>query len=74
MTPVVPIAPGELESPGTSDDEEATDRKERVSSARERHEQAKAMMDTFTEKFHSIAEDLQEMKVLVREGTSGLQP
>ncbi|CAB1317139.1 unnamed protein product, partial [Coregonus sp. 'balchen'] len=50
MTPVVPIALGELESPGTSDDEEATASKERVSSARERHEQARAMADTFTEK------------------------
>ncbi|CAB1326663.1 unnamed protein product [Coregonus sp. 'balchen'] len=36
-TPVGPIAPGELEPPGTSDDEEATGWKERVSSARERH-------------------------------------
>lgn len=65
MTPVVPIALGELESPGTSDDEEATGWKEMVSSVRERHEQARAMEDTFTEKFHPVAEDLKEMMVVV---------
>ncbi|XP_019898494.1 uncharacterized protein LOC105020865 [Esox lucius] len=66
MTPVVPIAPGELGSPGISGDEEATDGKEKPSSVRNRHEQARAMADAFTEEFHSVVEYLGEIKNLRR--------